>query len=69
VKFARLSSNGKIDPDTGEAFGKGESTLTFSAHLTFADGTRISFHQVAHVVFDANGVIKVEFDKLKANCG
>ena len=64
-----FGTNGKIDPDTGEAFGKGESTFTFSAHVSFADGTRISFHQVAHVVFDANGVVKVEFDKLKAHCG
>jgi hypothetical protein len=30
---------------------------------------RISFHQVAHVVFDANGIVRVEFDKLKAHCG
>ena len=64
-----FGSNGMIDPDTGEAFGKGESTFTFSAKVTFTDGTRISFHQVAHVVFDANGVAKVEFDKLKAHCG
>jgi hypothetical protein len=61
--------NGKINPDTGEPFGKGESTFTFSGHLTFADGTRISFHEVAHVLFDANGVVKVEFDKLKTHCG
>jgi hypothetical protein len=64
-----FGTNGKIDPDTGEAFGKGESTFTFSAHVTFTDGTRISFHEVAHVLFDANGVVKVEFDKLKAHCG
>jgi hypothetical protein len=63
-----FGSNGKIDPDTGEAFGKGESTFTFSAHVTFTDGTRISFHEVAHVLFDANGVVKVEFDKFKAHC-
>jgi hypothetical protein len=64
-----FGSNGKIDPDTGEAFGKGESTFTFSAHVTFADGTTISFHEVAHVLFDANGVVKVEFDRMKAHCG
>jgi hypothetical protein len=64
-----FGSNGKIDPDSGEAFGKGESTFTFSAHLTFTDGTSISFHEVAHVLFDANGVVKVEFDKFKAHCG
>jgi hypothetical protein len=37
--------------------------------VTFTDGTRISFHEVAHVLFDANGVVKVEFDKFKAHCG
>jgi hypothetical protein len=64
-----FGSNGKLDPDTGEAFGKGESTFTFSGHVTFADGTRISFHQVGHVVFDENGVVKLEFFKEKAHCG
>jgi hypothetical protein len=64
-----FGTNGKIDPDTGEAFGKGESTFTTSVHVTFTDGTRISFHEVAHVLFDANGVVKVEFDKFKAHCG
>jgi hypothetical protein len=64
-----FGTNGKVDPDTGEAFGKGESTFTNSVHVTFTDGTRISFHEVAHVLFDANGVVKVEFDKFKARCG
>jgi hypothetical protein len=59
----------EIDPDTGEAFGKGESTFTTSVHVAFTDGTRISFHEVAHVLFDGNGVVKVEFDKFKAHCG
>jgi hypothetical protein len=66
---AWFGTNGKIDPDTGEAFGKGESTFTNSVHVTFADGTRISFHEVAHVLFDENGVVKVEFDKFKTHCG
>jgi hypothetical protein len=64
-----FGSNGKIDQDTGEAFGKGESTFTNSVHVTFTDGTMISFHEVGHVLFDANGVVKVEFDKFKAHCG
>jgi hypothetical protein len=64
-----FGSNGKLDPDTGEAFGKGESTFTFSGHVTFADGTRISFHQVGHVLFDATGIVKLEFFKEKAHCG
>jgi hypothetical protein len=64
-----FGTNGKIDPDTGEAFGQGESTFTTSVHVTFTDGTMISFHEVAHVLFDASGVVKVEFDKFKAHCG
>lgn len=64
-----FGSNGKLDPDTGEPFGKAESTFTFSGRVTFTDGTRISFHEVAHVLFDANGVEKISFDKLKAHCG
>jgi hypothetical protein len=64
-----FGTNGKIDPDTGEPFGKGESTFTFTVHVTFADGTRDTIHEVAHILFDANGVVKVEFDKVKAHCG
>jgi hypothetical protein len=64
-----FGTNGKIDLDTGEAFGKGESTFTTSVHVTFTDGTRVSFHEVAHILFDATGVVKVEFDKFKAHCG
>jgi hypothetical protein len=63
-----FGSNGKIDEE-GEAFGKVETTFTFSAHVTFTDGTRISFHQVGHVVFDETGVVKLEFDKMTARCG
>jgi hypothetical protein len=63
-----FGQNGKIDEE-GEAFGKGETTFTFSAHVTFTDGTRISFHQVGHVVFDETGVVKLEFDKMTAHCG
>ena len=63
-----FGSNGKIDEE-GVAFGKGETTFTFSAHVTFTDGTKISFHQVGHVVFDETGIVKVEFFKEKAHCG
>jgi hypothetical protein len=63
-----FGQNGMIDEE-GEAFGKGETSFTFSGHVTFADGTRISFGEVAHIVFDANGVVKVEFDKLRTHCG
>jgi hypothetical protein len=64
-----FGANGKLDPDTGEPFGKAVSTFTFSGRVTFTDGTRISFHQVAHVLFDATGVEKISFDKLTAHCG
>jgi hypothetical protein len=64
-----FGSNGKLDPDTGEAFGKAESTFTFNGQITLTDGTRISFHQVAHVLFDATGVLKLEFDRMTAHCG
>jgi hypothetical protein len=64
-----FGSNGKLDPDTGEPFGKAESTFTFSGRITFTDGTRISFHEVAHVLFDATGVEKISFDRLKTHCG
>jgi hypothetical protein len=63
-----FGQNGKIDEE-GEAFGKGETSFTFSAQVTFTDGTRISFHQVGHVVFDETGVVKLEFFKEKAHCG
>jgi hypothetical protein len=63
-----FGQNGKIDEE-GEAFGKGETSFTFSAQVTFTDGTRISFHQVGHVVFDENGAVKLEFFKEKAHCG
>jgi hypothetical protein len=62
-----FGTNGKIS-ETGEAFGKGETTFTFNVQATFTDGTRISFHQVGHVVFDETGVVKLEFFKEKAHC-
>src|SRR5512132_1078707 len=52
-----FGTNGKID-ENGDAFGRGESTFTTSFHVTFADGTRIGFHEVAHVLFDENGVVR-----------
>jgi hypothetical protein len=64
-----FGSNGKVDLDTGEGFGKGEKAMTFSARLILTDGTRISVHRVAHIVFDATGVEKISFDKLTAHCG
>jgi hypothetical protein len=63
-----FGANGKID-ENGDAFGRGEQSFTTSVHVTLADGTRFSFNEVAHVVYDENGVEKVEFDKFKAHCG
>jgi hypothetical protein len=64
-----FGTNGKIDLDNGVPFGKGESTFTFSGRITLNDGTRISFHEVGHVVFDETGVVKISFDRLKTHCG
>jgi hypothetical protein len=62
-------ANGEVDLDTGEGFGKGEKALTFSARLILTDGTRISVHQVAHIVWDESGVVKLEFFIEKVRCG
>jgi hypothetical protein len=64
-----FGANGEIDSDTGEAFGKGETSFTFNGTVTFTDGTKISFHQNGHIVFDETGVVKVEFFKEFAHCG
>jgi hypothetical protein len=64
----RFGSNGEVDLDTGEGYGKGEKEFTFSLHLILTDGTRITVHRVGHVVFDATGVEKIFFEKLTAHC-
>jgi hypothetical protein len=40
-------------------------TMTFSVRLTGSDGSRISFHQVAHYTINALGI---EFGFDKASC-
>jgi hypothetical protein len=64
-----FGSNGEVDLDTGEGFGKGEKAFTFSLRLILADGTRIRVHRVGHIVFNATGVEKISFEKLTAHCG
>jgi hypothetical protein len=66
---AWFGTNGQVDLDTGEAVGKGETSFTTNGRGTFTDGTKFTFHQVGHVVFDATGVVKVSFEKAKAHCG
>jgi hypothetical protein len=40
------------------------STFTFSIFLNGSDGSRITAHEVAHITYNGNGEITVEFDKL-----
>ena len=40
------------------------STFTFSIFLNRSDGARISAHEVAHITYNGNGEITVNFDKL-----
>jgi hypothetical protein len=64
-----FGANGQVDFATGSAFGKGELTFTVSGKGTFTDGTKFTFHNVGHIVFDATGVEKVLFEKVKVHCG
>jgi hypothetical protein len=41
------------------------STFTFSIFLNGSDGSRISSHEVAHITYNGNGDITVEFDTLR----
>jgi hypothetical protein len=63
-----FGQNGKID-ENGDPFGRGVATFTSTVHVTFTDGTMISFHQVGHVLYDENGIVKIEFEKMTTHCG
>ena len=45
----------------------GTETSTFSIHAVGSDGSRLRFHDVAHVALNASGVPVVSFDKM--SCG
>ena len=44
-------------------------TFTASIHVTGSDGTSISYHDVMHETWNANGVLTVQFDKPSLTCG
>jgi hypothetical protein len=44
-------------------------TFTASIHVTGSDGTSISYHEVMHEAWNANGVLTVSFDKPSLTCG
>ena len=44
-------------------------TFTASIHVTGSDGTSISYHDVMHETWNANGVFTVQFDKPSLTCG
>jgi hypothetical protein len=52
--------------EEGGAVGKGVGSFTLNGKGTNADGSRFSFHQNGHTVFDADGVPKLDF--FKARC-
>ena len=54
--------------EEGGAVGKGEGSFTFNGKGTNADGSTFSFHQNGHTVFDADGVPKLDFFKVRARC-
>jgi hypothetical protein len=44
-------------------------TFTASIHVAGSDGSSISYHEVAHESWDANGNLTVQFDKPSLTCG
>jgi len=54
--------------EEGGAVGKGEGSFTLNGRGTNADGSTFSFHQNGHTVFDADGVPKLDFFKVRARC-
>jgi hypothetical protein len=58
-------SNGAID-ETGGTFGHAVTTFILNGVIVDPDGSRTSFHVMAHAVFDAEGNPRIEFDN--AHC-
>jgi hypothetical protein len=54
--------------EEGGAVGKAVGSFTLNGRGTNADGSSFSFHQNGHTVFDATGVPKLDFFKVRANC-
>jgi hypothetical protein len=47
---------------------RGVASFTLNGRGTNADGSTFSFHQNGHTVFDADGVPKLDFFKVRAHC-
>jgi hypothetical protein len=54
--------------EEGGAAGKAVASSTINGKGTNADGSTFSFHQNGHTVFDADGVPKLDFFKVRAHC-
>jgi hypothetical protein len=54
--------------EEGGAFGKAQSAFTSTIKGTNADGTKFSVHQNGNVVFDADGLPKLEFFNERTRC-
>ena len=44
-------------------------TFTSSIHVSGSDGSSISYHEVGHEAWNANGDLTVQFDKPSLTCG
>ena len=62
-----FGGNGKL-LEEGGAFGKAQSAFTLNGKGTNADGSTFSFHQNGNTVFDAGGVPKLDFFKVRTHC-
>jgi hypothetical protein len=45
------------------------ATSTVSAHATGSDGSTITFHEVDHFTFNADGTLTVSFERPSLTCG
>jgi hypothetical protein len=46
----------------------GTATTTTNDHLKGSDGSMLTFHDVAHMSFSANGINSISFDKPRLTC-
>jgi len=54
--------------EEGGAVGKGVVAFILNGRGTNADGSKFTFHQNAHSVFDADGIPKLDFTQIQTNC-
>ena len=62
-----FGGNGLLNED-GTASGKAQTAFTSNGRGTNADGSTFTFHQNGNIVFDPNGVPKVEVFHEAAHC-